>query len=319
MNTRMTILYPPTIDWHFMKQRPQQILTQFAKHGWRVLYANKTQIKGRPPTIVKPNLEIHHDWEALLRRRPRVDVLWISCAVHKDLDIQAAITVFDSLDDFDTWDPYEPEMLARSDIVFTSSEALYRKQSARHNNVVMLRNACDPEFIRPQKKAFQPLEFRKNVKRPVLGFVGAIGSWVDINLLGKLAEHYTVIVVGPNFGKTAPPKTINFGMKDYHQLPRYYSVIDIGIVPFLLNKVSIAANPIKMYEYLAAGKPVVATDIPECRLYPEAVFPSKTFFEFCANIKKAQEVSPETARKIALENTWEIRFKTIQREIEKLL
>ena len=154
---------------------------------------------------------------------------------------------------------------------------------------------------------------------PVLGFVGAIGSWVDTNLLGKLAEHYTVIVVGPNFGKTAPPKTINFGMKDYHQLPRYYSVIDIGIVPFLLNKVSIAANPIKMYEYLAAGKPVVATDIPECRLYPEAVFPSKTFFEFCANIKKAQEVSPETARKIALENTWEIRFKTIQREIEKLL
>lgn len=152
MSTRMTILYPPTIDWHFMKQRPQQILTQFAKHGWRVLYANKTQIKGRPPTIVKPNLEIHHDWEALLRRKPRVDVLWISCAVHKDLDIQAAITVFDSLDDFDAWDPYEPEMLARSDIVFTSSEALYRKQSARHNNVVMLRNACDPEFIRRGKR-----------------------------------------------------------------------------------------------------------------------------------------------------------------------
>lgn len=301
-----------------MRQRPQQLMAQFAKHGWHVYYANQKQQPGKPPTKIMENLEVIHDWPVFLKNMPHIDVLWISCAVHKDLAVAADITVFDSLDDFDAWSPYEPGMLAKSDLVFTSSEVLHKKQSARHHNVVMLKNACDPEFIRPRSDLVVPQEL-KNLKKPIVGFIGAVGSWVNTFLLAAVGSYYSTVVIGPPFGKQPPLNVLNVGMKDYYQLPQYYNAIDIGIIPFCLNKVSIAANPIKMYEYLAAGKPVVTTNLPECRHYPGAVFPSASLHHFIENIKKATMVDSTVARKIALENSWEQRFIVAEAAILKVL
>jgi teichuronic acid biosynthesis glycosyltransferase TuaH len=313
------IVYPPTIDWTWMFQRPQQILSQFAKDGWRVIYANKTQRKGAPPTKVMPNLEVWHDWELLKKTIKRVDVLWISWAFHHDANLDAKVVVYDCLDDFDVWDKYESQMLKRANIVFTTSEVLYKKHSGHHKRVIMVRNACDPNYI--GSRVYPVPSELVGLKKPIIGFIGALGSWIDVPLLDKIATKYSLVIIGPKLGKEPPRRAKYLGTKNYSQLPCYYSNIDLGIIPFEINRVSLAANPIKMYEYMAAGKPVVATNIPECGLYPEVVFKSKGHEEFIGNINKAIGISncSSTARSIALENSWGARYQVIKGEIEKLL
>jgi teichuronic acid biosynthesis glycosyltransferase TuaH len=315
------VLYPPTIDWSWMFQRPQHILSQFAANGWKVLYANKTQKKGVPPTIVAPNIEVHHDWGQLLHSvsKMQIDVLWISWAYHHNVKVNAKVVVYDCLDDFEEWDKYEKSILERSNIVFTSSQALFDKQKTKHPNVVMVRNACDPAAIGSRTYPI-PNELI-GLKRPIVGFVGALGQWVDDRLLEKIAQSYSLVIIGPKLGKNPPARARYLGMKNYTQLPCYYGNIDVGIIPFSINRVSVAANPVKMYEYLAAGKPVVTTDLPECHNHDGLVFPCKDISQFLQSIEKANSIPgiASKARAVALENTWEIRFRTIQEEINKLL
>ena len=318
-NKQRIILYPPTIDWSWMFQRPQQILSQFAKHGWKVIYVNKTQKKGMPPVTVLPNVEVHHDWDLVKRTFIEVDVLWVTWAYHHDVPIKAKVTVYDCLDDFPDWDKYEHSMIKRSNIVFTTSQALFDKHSKCGKKVVMVRNACDPVYIGSRIYPL-PIEFA-SVKRPIVGFIGALGSWVDAELLDKISRKFSLVIIGPKFGKEPPAHAKYLGVRNYTQLPNYYANIDIGIIPFTINRTSIAADPIKMYEYMAAGKPVVTTNIPECKAYPSVVLTSSNHDEFIANIEKALRIPnvSSVARQIALENTWESRFYTIQREIEELL
>jgi glycosyltransferase involved in cell wall biosynthesis len=317
MVNQKIIIYPPTLDWTFMFQRPQQIMRQFAQNGYRVIYCNATQRPGVPPSIVEPNIEVHHDWERVKRDYKRPDILWISWAKHYDIPIEAKVTIYDCLDDFPDWDKFEPAMLSRSNIVFTTSDILYNKQKNKHANVVICKNACDTLMI--GSRNYPPPQDLVTLRKPIVGFIGAIGSWVDVDLLNRIAQSFNLVVIGPNFGKSAPPTAKYLGIEDYKQLPAYYANIDVGIIPFLINRVSVAANPIKMFEYLAAGKPVVATDLPECD-YPGVVYRSKNYVEFISNIHKAYQsnVSAE-ARQIAIQNTWECRFATIENEINKIL
>jgi glycosyltransferase involved in cell wall biosynthesis len=268
------------------------------------------------PDRVFPNIEIIKNWEAFLTEEREVDIFyatWAKSVEHLD-KVRCKCIIYDSLDDFPDWRKYEPSMIGSSDLVLTTSQVLFEKRKQEHPHVFLVRNGCCRSVIgttynRPRELA--------GLKGPIVGFVGALGSWVDTELLEVIASQFTLVVIGPEFGKRAPRGSIYLGIKKYDELFSYYRYIDVGVIPFIDCDISRAANPIKMYEYLSAGKPVVSMNIPECNQYPGVVFNSETPDRFMSDLYKVVDMNVyDEAIKIARENTWERRYDSIIEHIK---
>jgi hypothetical protein len=134
-------------------------------------------------------------------------------------------------------------------------------------------------------------------------------------------QQYSVVVVGLPWGIQMPPEVIYLGSKSYTVLQKYYNNCNLTLLPFKRCQIADFSNPLKTYESLAAGKPVISTSIPESYEYPGVVFPSKDHDEFIKNIKKALALNQKEfsikAKKVAQENTWDIRYQQIIQTIEE--
>lgn len=124
------------------------------------------------------------------------------------------------------------------------------------------RKACSAETTIPEEIAA--------LKKPVIGFHGLVADWVDLKLMRFLAlarPEWSFVFVGKLDTDTSVlqglPDVHLLGRKDYEQLPAYCKGFDIAVLPFAINELTLAANPLKLREYLAAGLPVVSTAIPE--------------------------------------------------------
>ena len=107
----------------------------------------------------------------------------------------------------------------------------------------------------------------------MVGFVGGLSEWVDTALLATVARsrpEWTFALVGPSGGGDLTRlrglhNVRLLGPRPYEDLPRHLAAMDVGLIPFVQNRLTWHADPIKAYEYLAAGLPVVATDLPALR------------------------------------------------------
>jgi nucleotide sugar dehydrogenase len=106
--------------------------------------------------------------------------------------------------------------------------------------------------------------------RPRLGYVGTVGPWLDVSLLTHLARrrpHWSITLIGPvERGLSQLPELDNLrilGERPYASLPQYLAAMDVLLIPLRVSELTHAVNPIKLYEYCATGKPIVATRIAE--------------------------------------------------------
>ncbi|KZE65166.1 hypothetical protein AV545_04380 [Paenibacillus jamilae] len=317
------ILYPPTLNWDFLTQRPQQIVKQFARRGWTVIFCNNTQ-SDKQPEEVEPNLFVYHNFEEVLKlikhRSIKVDIFyytWAKSAQYVE-DIKAKINIYDSVDSFSDWYEYEDDAIKKADIVLTSSQFLYDLRSKSNESTYLVRNACPESYI---NKPSQIPEEYKTLNGPIALFSGAIGSWVDTRLIRKVAEKYTTVLVGQEFGKECPSNVIKLGTKDHDDLYNYYAHADVCLLPFNTKlEITQAACAIKMFEHMAAGKITVATKWMETEIYDEAVLVADNDDEFLAQVDKAiQHGKMDTYKDICLkhakENTWEKRSEQILKAI----
>ncbi|MGM0409884.1 MAG: hypothetical protein ACQEQF_03895 [Bacillota bacterium] len=309
-----SILYPPTLDWNFLFQRPQQLMSQFALNNWKVHYINKTQ-RYKDVEEIKENLYLYHDFSIYLNRVKKVDVLYISSPrQHYICDkVKADIVIYDCVDKFIEWEKHEKKMLNRADIIFTTSQYLYDEKNKYHDHVFLIKNACDYDFFQGDYKT--PIDLSR-LKRPIIALIGALGNWIDRDILNYVAKKYTTILIGKEFGNNLGEGMINLASKSYNELPFYYNNIDLGLIPFDKSETSLAANPIKMYEYLAAGKAVVGSKLPELEAMNEVLYLADKPQKFVDEIEKALKEDclslREKRKKIASENTWEDRFEKIE-------
>ncbi|MCL1984932.1 MAG: glycosyltransferase [Betaproteobacteria bacterium] len=187
--------------------------------------------------------------------------------------LQGITIVLDCLDDFAGFTHIHPdtraceqEMAGIIHGVIATSEYLAQRWAGSRLPLTIVRNACDfQHFSTP------PSDPALKIKGPVIGYHGAMEEWFDTELVEAAAlacPEYTFLLVGGAIPAVAQrlkrlPNIIMTGEVPYAELPRYVHVFDVAILPFRIQPLTLCVNPVKVYEYLAAGLPVVAVPLPE--------------------------------------------------------
>ncbi|MFL5348032.1 MAG: spore coat polysaccharide biosynthesis glycosyltransferase ExoP [Hyalangium sp.] len=169
----------------------------------------------------------------------------------------------------------EERLLRKANLVITSAERLRENKAKVNPNTVLVRHGVDYQhFVKACDPATQVPEDIAKLPGPVIGFFGLMADWVDQEAIIATAKAHpegSVVIIG----KVAPdcdvsamkavPNIHLLGRKPYASLPGYCKAFDVALMPFKVNELTLNANPLKVREYLAAGLPVVSTDIPEVR------------------------------------------------------
>jgi glycosyltransferase involved in cell wall biosynthesis len=192
----------------------------------------------------------------------------------------------------------EQLLLSRADVVFTGGYRLFQSKSRHHRNVHFYGCGVDVEHYGKARLAqtVVPPEVA-GLPRPIFGYFGVIDERLDYDLLSQLARsfpHASVVMAGP-FAKVDPdtlPRAPNIhwlGQRPYSALPALVKSFDVCLMPFAMNEATQYINPTKTLEYMAAGKPIVSTAVPDVvRNFTPIVRVARSHEEFIGETRRVQ-------------------------------
>jgi glycosyltransferase involved in cell wall biosynthesis len=238
--------------------------------------------------------------------------------------------VYDYVDDIPAWGAYLPKMVAHADIVVTTAGILKNQidQMFPSKPTHLIPNGCDVRHFQkfagnPPEK---PVEYQEH-SGPIIGYIGAWAHWIDHDLVRQITLAFPEAlfsVIGVEYGINADrsiPNLRYLGYKPYEVLPQYLYYCDVCVIPFRINQITVATNPIKVYEYLAAGKPVVATDLPEVRNIP-FVYIGSDQASFIAHLKgvlsSSRPFDVDAVNRWLSAHTWERRYQSIRQMLHSI-
>jgi glycosyltransferase involved in cell wall biosynthesis len=261
-------------------------------------------------------------------------ILWVYHPRYIDRigEFKEELIVYDCMDDFaslrSVYEDVEEikrnelELLKKADLVFGGGYSITGLKKDIRDDIHVFPSACELEHF---NKALSPdIEVPSDIKdipRPILGYWGAIDERVDHGLLKKLAlkrPDWSIVLLGP-LAKLNIEDVPYFnelknvfwlGPKDYSLLPFYARAFDVCLNPFVLTRAGIHLSPTKTLEYLATGKPVVSTPIPDVvRFYNGLVAIADNAEEFENAVEKYLKEDNETIKKKRIDftkgKTWE--------------
>ena len=219
----------------------------------------------------------------------------------------------------------EEDLFRKADLVIVSADKLHESKKHFNENTFVIRHGVDFVHFRTALDAATeiPAEI-VNLPKPIIGFHGLLADWVDFELIKKTAEHFakgSVVLIGKitvdaerKIKILDNVKNIHFlGRKPYAELPAYCKGFDVALNPFEISELTLAANPLKVREYLAAGLEVVSTDIPEvkilsyCRIGETHDGFIRQIEEVLANPKSKYEISDSIKAE-----SWEARIEELR-------
>jgi glycosyltransferase involved in cell wall biosynthesis len=249
---------------------------------------------------------------------------------------------YDELADFapnhrlrDVLQAYDDALCRRVDVVFASSQGQYQRRLRLNPNTYFIPNGVDHELfsqaLAPETEV--PAELAA-LPRPILGFVGWLGHQLDVGLLARLASsypHYSVVLVGPDALTPGPdyaalrsqPNVHFTGRQPLAALPGYLKAFDVALLPYSLGGHTHAIYPLKLHEYLAAGRSVLASALPELRPFAEAIRIAADEADFIRLVPAAlADNAPQRQAErsaLARAHTWEQRVARVHEALDARL
>ena len=228
---------------------------------------------------------------------------------------------------------YDNRMSSRADVVLTTSRGQWERRKRLNPNTHFIPNGVDFDlFSRSLDPSTHIPPEIAGLKRPIIGFAGWLGYQVDVDLLIYVARQCadcTVLLVGPD---NLPdddkhrelhglPNVVFTGKKELHELPAYLKVFDAALIPYVIKGHTLTVYPLKLHEYLAAGRAVVATALPELRAFAHIIRVADHYDHYVDQVRAAlrdngpQAIAARVA--IARQNTWDQRVEDIYAAINR--
>lgn len=230
---------------------------------------------------------------------------------------------------------YDELVCRKSDLVFASSSGQAERRRAFNPHTYFIPNAVDFDLFNRALAADTPVAPDiAAIRGPIIGFAGWMGYQMDLDLVVATAEAYpdcSVVLVGPDALPANEqrvrlrhlPNVHFLGRKELATMPSYLKAFDVALIPYVLHGHTTTVYPLKLHEYLAAGRPVVATALPELRPYAGVVTIASDRADFVTRVGAAlqEHDSAAVARRVAVarENTWEQRLEEIRRILDSHL
>jgi glycosyltransferase involved in cell wall biosynthesis len=301
------------------------------------------------PLVIKINAQIliRYIRRTMMALEVRSPILWLYSPYQIDLigKFGEKLTCYHNYDEFANFTQnsriremvrhLDDQLCSRVDVVFATSRSQAEHRKAFNPNTYCTPNGVDFELFTKALKPNTPIPSDiAGLKKPVIGFVGWLGYQMDIDLLLNIAEVYSdcsLALIGPDVMPNnekhhrlrAMPNVYFLGQKALEALPEYLKAFDVALIPYLLEGYVLTAYPLKLHEYLAAGRAIVSTALPELRPYSHVVRIAETHAEFISQIRDAlEDHSPQAiAARVAVarENTWDKRVADMYRFLQPLL
>lgn len=338
---RTIIIFPPSLDWDVqLFQRPQQLALALAKQGALVFYTQpKPDRKKKPFELIKERLylcNVHVDTFRVIPIPLIYLLTWNSDYASRFKNPQI---IYDFVDDIDVFYGDQLQiakghryLLANASYVLATAQKLVEEAAAYRDDVIYSPNGVVYEHFSNPPPQSPPADLLPILEKshPIIGYYGALARWFDYDLLKAVAvlrPDYQFVLIGPDYDGTLTPAKIShfdnihhLGVKPYADLPGYLHYFDVATIPFLVNDITNATSPLKLFEYMAGGKPIVVTPMRESMQYKDVLI-AKDAEEFAQNLDHAIQLGKDPEyitkiNKIAKQNTWESRAEEILQEIE---
>jgi glycosyltransferase involved in cell wall biosynthesis len=280
-------------------------------------------------------------------RGGRHPLLWLNPydAVHMIGRMHEAGVIYDITDDWTCFGEDGPlrrriaamdqRMSEQADAIIVCSNGLQQNKAAYQNKLHLIQNGVDCEHyarVWEQAPSASPGDGRR-WDTPVLGYTGTVhADRLDVDLLMQLArrmERGTIVLIGPNHLSQPQQQRLEdtgrvvfAGVVPYHDLPDWMSQFDVCIVPHRVTPFTESLNPIKLWEYLASGKPIVATPVAGFRDYADHVRLASDPSSFLSEVRAALWADPAAARErqaLAQQHSWHKRVDAVEAVLNQVI
>ncbi len=340
------VVYPPFIDWSWMRQRPHQLMAQFAKAGYLSLFCSPRKRTDSFEGFSRVAERLYLCESVDLVRRVPNPILLIGWTGQWETikQFRSPLVIYDYLDSLSVSSrsgvpnrrklELHRKLATRSEVVLATARQLYDEVQQLRPDAIYCPNGVDYDHFRLSSPPPVPADIADLVGagRPIIGYYGALAHWFDYEMVAHAAKARNdceFLLIGPDFDGSLAASHISrlpnvhwLGEKKYEELPAYLHYFSVATIPFLINNITKATSPVKLFEYMAATKPIVTTDMPECRSQP-CVIVARNAVEYATMLEEAMhrgklESYRRTLDQTARANTWETRMKQIINQLDAL-
>ena len=346
-------VFPPTINWNIpLYQRPHHFADRLSKRNYGFIFcttsANADGIS--EAELIAPNLLLTENWNEVFSSIGENGIL-ILPSTNVSITIEHLYKlkekgwkiIYDYIDEITDLIASGSEFQLKRhlklnseiiDLALSVSLKLHREMQEKfsESKTLYLPNACDyNHFHIKRSETSTPESIKKIVKsgKPIVGYYGALAKWIDYELISYLAEkrpEYQILLIGPDYDGSLKslrslPNLYVHPPVNYKVLPKYAVWFDIAIIPFIEGEIAESTSPIKLFEYMALGKPTVCTSsLKECSLYktPLIAYDKEDFIN---KVDKALELASDNEfinliDKEAKQNTWDARVDKLLKKLK---
>lgn len=321
-----------SIDWDFIWQGHQEIMSVLAKNGNRVLFIESTGVRAptfkdmprllhrfanwrkgfkgvrkegenlyiySPLTLpfpysriaIKINkvimLSVIKHWMNVMGFHNPVVWTFLPTGIVLDMlnELDPSIFVYYCIDDFASSSKTackikraEDKVIKKADLIFATAHNIYNRCLSRNKRSYLFPFGVSiANYVEVRENHVDIPDDLKRVKRPIIGYIGGLHKWIDMKLVRAIAlarKDISIVMVGPKQTSLSDIDGLDnvfmLGKKEHRELPRYAKFFDAGIIPYQITRYTENVYPTKMNEYLAMGKPVISTRIPEVLRFDKA-------------------------------------------------